>query len=270
MSRVENAQKMMRIPSEFAFVSGCLDTTLKQLAHKPFTSFPTNRISLSAPWQSWRFTFGGDCCCLVVFAECWCRRARGINSGASGFNTYVFFNSKASSWALICSNVIPWRLSFSWHRAINLSQNFLWKQFLETIERSKTRWLLLKWKWILYNQVNFYLSHMLILHIKPSILQHNPTIWTQQHNAKLSSLLKQAYGFVCAYQTLHWVYITYNINSMDRSQHRIFSKGPNTGSCLIYISDKSSRSHRDRMGFQLQNMSKRRHEFISCKVLSKD
>lgn len=56
------------------------------------------------------FTLGGDCCCLLLFPECCSRKARGINSGASGFNTYVFLSSKASSWALICSNVIPCRL----------------------------------------------------------------------------------------------------------------------------------------------------------------
>lgn len=75
------------------------------------------------------FTLGGDCCGLLVFPVCCALRARGINSGASGFNTYVFFSSKASSWALICSKVIPCRLLFSWHRAINRSQNFLQKRF---------------------------------------------------------------------------------------------------------------------------------------------
>lgn len=57
---------------------------------------------------------------------------------------------------------------------------------------------------------------LLILHTKPSILQHDPSIPTQQHNAMLSSLLKWSYGFACAYQTPHWVCITYNTNSTDR------------------------------------------------------
>lgn len=87
----------------------------------------TSSISLTG------FTLGGDCCSLLVFPECCSLRARGINSGASGFNTYVFFSSKASSWALICSNVIPCRLLFSWHRAINRSQNFLQKRFRRSV-----------------------------------------------------------------------------------------------------------------------------------------
>lgn len=98
-----------------------------------------------------QLTFGGDCCCcccgpclLLADCACWgcgwwwtwrtcedvwcpCRglRARGMNSGASGFKTYVFLSSKASSWALICSKVMPCRLEFSWQMEIKCSQNFL-------------------------------------------------------------------------------------------------------------------------------------------------